>query len=336
MSQQQIPEAVSQSSKPTSSSTIIPAILLIAVSSAAMLAPWPDWDNGASMFSRLSIVSHFNWLKYGLGEFSGNVETYGILREGLSTVSLLFDMLVPLIVLVLAIVAVILRGRRQLYAVAVGLIAAMAVLRVLGASVDPETSIRAWFGFWEEGANGQVLLVRFFLPLAMLVVAIIGLLTSGSKRSQPATWPPAPVFAAPAPTPITTTDQMVQPAAVVAPKPWRVQLPGQPAIDVDTEQLRSMAAVRMVLPLTMVQDAASGILYPASQIPGVYSQRSYITTLLLSFFFGYLGVDRFYLGYTGLGIAKLLTLGGCGVWALIDLILVAMRKVSDSEGRTLV
>ena len=82
MSQQQIPEAVSQSSKPTSSSTIIPAILLIAVSSAAMLAPWPDWDNGASMFSRLSIVSHFNWLKYGLGEFSGNVETYGILREG--------------------------------------------------------------------------------------------------------------------------------------------------------------------------------------------------------------------------------------------------------------
>ena len=68
----------------------------------------------------------------------------------------------------------------------------------------------------------------------------------------------------------------------------------------------------------------------------MYSQRSYITTLLLSFFFGYLGVDRFYLGYTGLGIAKLLTLGGCGVWALIDLILVAMRKVSDSEGRTLV
>jgi TM2 domain-containing membrane protein YozV len=43
-------------------------------------------------------------------------------------------------------------------------------------------------------------------------------------------------------------------------------------------------------------------------------------------------VDRFYLGQTGLGIGKLLTLGGCGIWSLIDLILIAMRKVTDNEG----
>lgn len=47
-----------------------------------------------------------------------------------------------------------------------------------------------------------------------------------------------------------------------------------------------------------------------------------VTALLLSLFFGGIGVDRFYLGHTGLGIGKLLTCGGCGVWALIDLFLI--------------
>ena len=57
--------------------------------------------------------------------------------------------------------------------------------------------------------------------------------------------------------------------------------------------------------------------------------------MLLSAFLGTLGVDRFFLGYIGLGIAKLLTCGGFGVWYIIDLILIAMRKVPDSDGRPL-
>ncbi len=43
-----------------------------------------------------------------------------------------------------------------------------------------------------------------------------------------------------------------------------------------------------------------------------------MTALLLSIFCGTLGVDRFYIGDTGLGVGKLLTAGGCGIWALID------------------
>lgn len=46
------------------------------------------------------------------------------------------------------------------------------------------------------------------------------------------------------------------------------------------------------------------------------------TVLVLGLFFGTIGVDRFYLGQTGLGVAKLLTFGGCGIWALVDLFLV--------------
>ncbi len=66
------------------------------------------------------------------------------------------------------------------------------------------------------------------------------------------------------------------------------------------------------------------------------SDKDWLTAVLLSFFLGGLGVDRFYLGYTGLGIVKLITFGGFGVWALIDFILLLVNKLPDSEGRELV
>jgi TM2 domain-containing membrane protein YozV len=73
-----------------------------------------------------------------------------------------------------------------------------------------------------------------------------------------------------------------------------------------------------------------------TQQPGTAAPKSFTTALLLSFFLGSLGVDRFYLGYTGLGVAKLLTFGGCGVWSLIDFIMIAMRSVKAADGTPLV
>nr|WP_198519630.1 MULTISPECIES: Ltp family lipoprotein [unclassified Microbacterium] len=63
------------------------------------------------------------------------------------------------------------------------------------------------------------------------------------------------------------------------------------------------------------------------------SDKSFIATWLLSWLLGILGVDRFYLGKVGTGIAKLVTLGGLGIWYLIDLIITLTGNATDREGR---
>lgn len=82
---------------------------------------------------------------------------------------------------------------------------------------------------------------------------------------------------------------------------------------------------------TLVRRAdGQGSWFQAGEISGVFSDKDWLTALLLSLFVGTLGIDRFYLGYTGLGVLKLITLGLCGIWALIDLILIALNKVPDA------
>jgi hypothetical protein len=62
------------------------------------------------------------------------------------------------------------------------------------------------------------------------------------------------------------------------------------------------------------------------------SNKSFLVTWLLSLLLGVFGVDRFYLGKVGTGILKLITFGGFGIWALVDLILVLANKTRDKQG----
>ena len=62
----------------------------------------------------------------------------------------------------------------------------------------------------------------------------------------------------------------------------------------------------------------------------------WLTTLLLCFFLGGLGVHSFYTKKTGIGVAQLLTFGGCGIWALVDLIMIITENFKDGQGRPLV
>tara|TARA_Y100000994_G_scaffold56342_1_gene45646 strand:+ start:41 stop:262 length:222 start_codon:yes stop_codon:yes gene_type:complete len=69
---------------------------------------------------------------------------------------------------------------------------------------------------------------------------------------------------------------------------------------------------------------------------GQTSDKDWTTLLILSLLLGWLGVDRFYAGHIGLGVLKLLTLGGCGIWSLIDIILVAVGNFTDADGLPIV
>ena len=101
--------------------------------------------------------------------------------------------------------------------------------------------------------------------------------------------------------------------------------------------------------------AQKGDWFPAEQVPAIrqrleamdeerlmmvtsFEFKSPVLMLVLSILVGELGVDRFLLGEVGLGVLKLITCGGCGVWWLVDLFLVMgrTRKANLTKIMTLI
>lgn len=118
---------------------------------------------------------------------------------------------------------------------------------------------------------------------------------------------------------------------------WTVKMPGEPEREMDTMTLQAWANAGKVKGDTVVVENSTEERWQAKQIAGVFSKRDWLVALLLSIFLGVLGVDRFYLGKVGTGILKLLanlasvfTLGL--IWAVIDIILIATKKLTDKEG----
>jgi len=72
-----------------------------------------------------------------------------------------------------------------------------------------------------------------------------------------------------------------------------------------------------------------------TQQSDIVSEKDWVVTLVLAVVLGFLGIDRFYAGSIGLGVLKLLTSGGLGLWWLIDIILLATGNYRDGNGHTI-
>ena len=71
--------------------------------------------------------------------------------------------------------------------------------------------------------------------------------------------------------------------------------------------------------------------YPVNSPP-----KDWLTALLLTIFLGGFGVQSFYTGKILFGVLQLLTFGGCGIWTIIDIVLIATGSYRDAQGRPLV
>jgi hypothetical protein len=147
-----------------------------------------------------------------------------------------------------------------------------------------------------------------------------------TQEEAPAVAGPPPLKSRPAetPAPVQANTDAVDPSAF------------QFAAADASPTLRARGRKRVKKVAKRTARATPAAVSPARSVAsGEVSPKSKLVAGLLGIFLGGYGVHRFYLGYTGLGLAMLFTCGGCGIWALIDAIMIFMGSVPDAQGRPL-
>lgn len=146
------------------------------------------------------------------------------------------------------------------------------------------------------------------------------------EEATPVADPPEPPAAPAAPAAEEVVPAQAEPVTVAAPLP-PVAPPVPPAAPA-APVAAPAAAAAYAPPAPQAQVAAA-------PTPAAEGDKSFIATWLFAYFLGMLGVDRFYLGKIGTGVVKLLTLGGVGIWWIIDIILVLAGAQRDRAGQRL-
>ena len=89
---------------------------------------------------------------------------------------------------------------------------------------------------------------------------------------------------------------------MTTPDAFLVQRMGSEEGPYSLQDLATQARAGVLKANTMVKRAdGTGSWFLATELPGVFSDKDWLATLLISFFVGWFGIDRFYLGYTGTG-----------------------------------
>ncbi len=122
---------------------------------------------------------------------------------------------------------------------------------------------------------------------------------------------------------ITTT------SSVPAPKPASSNLSAKEMRSLVKQQTGSDLTLKERIAFKVFNKKINNAVNKATP-PG--GEKSHTAAILLALFLGGIGIHRFYLGYTWQGVVQLLTLGGFGIWALIDLIRIITGDLQPKGG----
>jgi len=109
----------------------------------------------------------------------------------------------------------------------------------------------------------------------------------------------------------------------------------QPIVPVEPVQplrpVTTAPTVETTAPVVVVEPTP--LAKPIAVVKKTPRQRHFLATFFISFFWGVFGADRMYMGYWGLGFLKLITVGGFGIWVIVDLFMVMGGYMRDKQGR---